>query len=72
MHTTLMLLGALFAIAGCNSPPPEQTVFDPNVRALKKAKAVEGQLQHSAEQRREQAEAAVAPTPGPDSAYDYR
>ena len=73
MRATLMLMMVVVAVLGCNQPPPEKTVFDPQVRALKKAKAVEGQVQQAAEQRREQAEAATAePTPSPNPGYDYR
>ncbi len=67
MRATLALLVVAVAVAGCNQPPPEKTVFDPQVRALKKAKALEGQLQQSAERQREQAEAATA-APSPTSA----
>lgn len=73
MRTIYLPMAAMLAMLGCNQPPPEKTVFDPQVRALKKAKAVEGQVQQSAEQRREQVEAATAePTPSPNPGYDYR
>lgn len=69
MRAPLALLVVAIAVAGCNQPPPEKTVFDPQVQALKKAKALEGQLQQSAERQREQAEAATAaPAPSPSSA----
>lgn len=73
MRATFVLITAMLIVLGCNQPPPEQTVFEPQVRALKKAKALEGQVQQSAEQRREQAEAATAePAPAPNPGYDYR
>ena len=73
MRATYVLMMTMLIVLGCNQPPPEKTVFDPQVRALKKAKAVEGQVQQSAEQRREQAEAATAePVPAPNPGYDYR
>lgn len=73
MHAAYILIALTVTVLGCNPPPPEQTAFDPQLRALKKAKAVEGQLQQGAEQRREQAEAATAePNPRPDTGYDYR
>ncbi len=69
MRAPIALLAVALALAGCNQPPPEKTVFDPQVRALKKAKAVEGQLQQAAERQRQQTEAATAePTPSPTSA----
>lgn len=72
MRTVFVLVLAVSGL-GCNQPPPEQTVFDPQVRALKKAKALEGQVQQSAEQRREQAEAATAePAPAPNPGYDVK
>ena len=73
MRATYVLMMAMLVVLGCNQPPPEKTVFDPQVRALKKAKAVEGQVQQSAEQRREQAEAATAePAPAPNPGYDVK
>lgn len=50
--TCLVAVAAI--LVGCNQPPPEKTVFDPQVRALKKARQVEGQLQQAAEQRRDE------------------
>lgn len=52
MRMLLSVAVAILALAGCNEPPPEKTVFDPQVRALKKARALEGQVQQAAEQRR--------------------
>ena len=73
MRTLFVVALVLGSVLGCNQPPPEKTVFDPQVRALKKAKAVEGQAQQSAEQRREQAEAATAePAPAPNPGYDVK
>lgn len=73
MRTLFVLMLAVVSALGCNQPPPEKTVFDPQVRALKKAKALEGQVQQAAEQRREQAEAATAePAPAPNPGYDVK
>jgi len=73
MRATFALLVAAFAVVGCNPPPPEKTVFDSQVRAVKKAKALEGQLQQATERQHDQAEAATAePVPSPNPGYDYR
>lgn len=70
MRTTFLWMVAAVTVSGCNPPPPEKTVFDPQVRALKKAKAVEGQLQQAAEQQREQIEATTESVPGRNSGYE--
>ena len=72
MRAIYVLMTAMVTVIGCNQPPPEQTVFEPQLRALKKAKALEGQVQQSAEQRREQAEAAPAPVSAPNPGYDVQ
>ena len=73
MRVIYILIALTVTVLGCNQPPPEKTVFDPQLRALKKAKAVEGQVQQGAEQRREQAEAATAePNQSQTPGYDYR
>jgi len=54
---------AAIIVAGCSEPPPEKTVFDTQVRALKKAREVQGQLQQAAEHRRD-AENAEQPAAG--------
>lgn len=46
----LLVLG----LAACgDSKPPEKTVFDAQVQAIKKARAVEGTLREAAERQRE-------------------
>lgn len=48
----IVLLGAaLMLVAGCNNEPAERTVFDEQLKAKDKARAVEGQLREAAEQR---------------------
>lgn len=50
----IVLLGAaLMLAAGCNNEPPERTVFEEQLKAKEKARAVEGQLRESAERRAE-------------------
>lgn len=53
MCRLLSIFALIAVLAGCNEPPPEKTVLDAQMRALKKARAVEGQLQQAAEQRRD-------------------
>jgi hypothetical protein len=50
----LMVLG----LAACDSKPPEKTVFDAQVQAIKKARSVEGTLHEAAERQRENVEKA--------------
>jgi hypothetical protein len=65
MRTLAMLVLVTAALAACGeSKPPERTVFDPQVQALKKARGVEGQMQEDAERRREQVERAEQAAPG--------
>jgi hypothetical protein len=54
----LLIVGMLAALAlACgNDKPPQKTVFDPQVQALKKARAVGEQLDQAAQQQREQIE----------------
>ncbi len=52
LATSAISIAAL--VVGCDQPPPKKTVFDAQVQALKKARAVEGQIKQAAEQRREQ------------------
>ena len=47
---------ALLAVA-CGDKPPPKTVFDPQVQALKKARAVGEQVDQAAQRQREQIEA---------------
>ncbi len=57
MRTTLMLFAALVLLAACGeSKPPERTVFDPQLQALKKAREAEGKLQEGAQKEREEIE----------------
>lgn len=49
-----LLLGVV--LLGCDRQPPPKTVFDPQLQAVQKARAVEGQLQQAAEQQRTQIE----------------
>lgn len=63
MRRPLLLLAAL-ALAGCQeTPPPEQTVFEPYQQAVKKAKAVEGTLAQEAERRAGDIEQAETKSP---------
>lgn len=53
MRRLLSIFALVAVLVGCNEPPPEKTVFDAQVGALKKARQVEGQLRQAAEQRRD-------------------
>ena len=44
------------ALAACNDKPPARTVLDPQVEALEKARAVDGQIRDAAERRKAEAE----------------
>jgi hypothetical protein len=54
----LLIVGILasLALACGDDKPPQKTVFDPQVQALKKARAVGQQLEEAAQQQREQIE----------------
>lgn len=52
----LAILFVFCLLMGCNEKPPARTVFDSQLKTIQKARAVEGQLQRSAEQRAEQVE----------------
>lgn len=55
-------------LAACGEPkPPEKTVFDPQVQALKKAREAEQKIQQGAERQREAVEAAGGANPDPYS-----
>ena len=49
-------LVVLLASACGDDKPPQRTVFDPQVQALKKARAVGEQVDQAAQQQREQIE----------------
>ncbi len=49
----------LCGLVGCEDKPPARTVFDGPVKALDKARAVEGQVQPVGERRAEEVEAAT-------------
>lgn len=53
----LMMLGMLVACG--ERKPPEKTVFDPQVEALKKARDLEGKLKAGAEKTREAVESSA-------------
>ncbi len=58
---------AMIALAACApDKPPDKTVFDPQVEALKKARQLEAQVQQNADAQRRAIEAAegAAQTPG--------
>jgi hypothetical protein len=57
----MIWLVLLCGLIGCEDKPPARTVFDPQVKALDKARAVEGQARQAGERRAEEAEA-VSPT----------
>jgi hypothetical protein len=48
-------------LVACNDKPPAKTVFDPQVKALEKARGAEGNLRESAERRAEETESLVPP-----------
>lgn len=57
MHWTILLMLVLGLTVGCgDGKPPEKTVFDPQVEALKKVRGVEDKLKQGAEQERRQIE----------------
>jgi hypothetical protein len=67
-NRTAILLGASLLTLGCDSPTdvpaprteePSATVIDNQINALEKARAVEGQMQHDEEKRRQQMEQAA-------------
>ena len=61
-RTTAVVLGAMFlAACGDDRPLPETTVFDDQVKALKKAEQVEGRVQENTDALRRAAEAAGVP-----------
>lgn len=52
--TTILFCIGLLACG--ESKPPEKTVLDPQLQALKKARAVEQKLQEAAQQQQQQVE----------------
>ncbi len=57
MRTLLVTAMCLMLLAGCGeSKPPEKTVFDTQVQAIKKARDVEQKLKDSAQQRQDEME----------------
>jgi hypothetical protein len=56
------LSAAVFA--ACNDKPPARTVLDPQVEALDKARAVDGQVRDATERRKAQAEQPETVLPG--------
>lgn len=53
-----MVVAAVGLLAGCGEgKPPEKTVFDPQIKAYKKAQQVEDNLAQEAQKRREAIEA---------------
>jgi hypothetical protein len=71
MRNLVLLLVLFLGVAACSeSKPPEKTVFDTQVQALKKARAVESKVQEGADKQREaieQSESGSSGTP-PSSA----
>ncbi len=59
-----LLLSSLLLIACSDNPPPAKTVFDAQVDALKKARAVDAKVQESAEHLRQTVDAATNPPAG--------
>ncbi|MEM1080240.1 MAG: hypothetical protein AAGH65_01530 [Pseudomonadota bacterium] len=60
-YPVVATLALLFLIAGCGSEPeptaetePGQTVIDPQIEAMERARAVEDQLQEAADARLEE------------------
>ncbi len=55
MHKILAVLATLFVCAGCEAQNPDDqgTVFDPQVQALEKARAVENTVQQNADRTRD-------------------
>lgn len=49
----------LCGLAACEDKPPARTVFDPQVKALEKARTVEQVMQSGAERRANEAETAL-------------
>jgi hypothetical protein len=56
MRTLIVLFSILVMTAGCDSKPPQKTVFDPQVDALKKARATEQKVLDAAQRGRENVE----------------
>lgn len=58
MRNILILLAATILYTGCEAQNPEgqDTVFDPQVKALEKARAVEETVQQNADRTREAVE----------------
>lgn len=60
MRQSMVMVLCLVLLGACGeSKPPQKTVFDPQVQALKKARAVEQNIQDAAQQQREQIERAT-------------
>jgi len=59
MKPILAMIPLIGLLSACNTPPNEPAanpILDPQVRALEKAKGVEGQLKNAAEAQRQQLE----------------
>jgi ABC-type uncharacterized transport system auxiliary subunit len=50
MKYAIVLL-AMAMLVACDDKPPQRTVFDPQVKALEKARAVDGQVREAGERR---------------------
>jgi outer membrane biogenesis lipoprotein LolB len=63
MQARLILIATLLLLSACDSSPPPaehkpNPILDPQTQALKKARAVQGQVDAAAEAQRKQIEAA--------------
>ncbi len=56
-----LVLSSLLLVACSDNQPPAKTVFDGQVDALKKARAVDAKVQESAEHLRQTVDAATNP-----------
>lgn len=62
----VVLAGALAALllSGCEDKPPAGTALDPQMKALEKARAAEGQLREAGERRAAESEQYENPSSG--------
>lgn len=57
MHKRIAIMFIAALLAGCSdSKPPQKTVFDPQIEAMKKARGVEQKLEAAAQRQRENVE----------------